>query len=79
MAKLPRDIGSTELIAAFIRLGFKRSLVGHGSHRGYYKDRPDGTRITVTLLEGKDFITTGTLNAILKRAEVSRDDFMGAL
>jgi predicted RNA binding protein YcfA (HicA-like mRNA interferase family) len=79
MAKLPRDIGSKELIAALTRLGFRRSPIGDGSHRGYYKVRPNGTRITVTVLEGKTCITTGTLNAILKRAEISREDFLDAL
>jgi predicted RNA binding protein YcfA (HicA-like mRNA interferase family) len=79
MAKLPRDIGSKELISAFKRLGFNRSPMGKGSHRGYYRENEDGTRTIVTLLEGSDCITPGTLNAILKRAGISRQQFIDAL
>ena len=79
MPKLPRDIGSKELIGALKRLGFRRSDIGEGSHRGYYKQRPDGSYVTVTVLEGKTSIKTGTLNAILKRAEITREEFLAAL
>ena len=81
MPKLPRDIGSKQLTEAFKRLGFKRSNIGDGSHRGWYKKCPDGTTIVVPLMEGKSKgeIPVGTLANILRLADVSLQEFLDAL
>lgn len=75
MTKIPH-VGSRELIRVLRSHGFKRSEFGKGSHRSYIRQNDDGTKNSVTVVEGKKEIPTGTLFAILDRAGISREQFL---
>ena len=71
MAKLPA-VKAQKLVKILLKLGFfKQSQVG--SHAQF--KHADGRRVTVPIHRGKE-IPAGTLLAILKDIEISKDDFI---
>lgn len=71
MTKLPA-VKSQKLIKLLGKLGFlKHGQVG--SHAQF--KHPDGRRVTVPAHKGKE-IPSGTLLAIIKDIEISKDDFV---
>lgn len=74
MPKLPA-VKSGKLVKALLKLGFfKHHQVG--SHAQF--KHLDGRRVTVPVHQGKE-IPRGTVLAILKDIEVSREDFIKLL
>ncbi len=74
MAKLPA-VKAQKLIKVLLKLGF--SKYGQVGRHAQFK-HPGGRRTTVPIHQGKE-ISPGTLLAILKDIEVSKDDFIKLL
>lgn len=74
MNKLPRDIKPQKLLKALIRLGFNK-VAGRGSHTKLV--HPDG-RWTQVAAHPKP-IPQGTLRAILKQADLTKEEFLQLL
>ncbi len=78
MSKLP-SLSTRKIINALRRAGFVDAPTrGKGSHHALTKAESDGTVRLVIVPEGKD-IPIGTLNAIIKQAGLSRDEFIALL
>lgn len=78
MPELPRDLRSRDITRALERLGFVRGPASSGSHQSYHKRTPTLCYVVV-VPEGKKAIPVGTLNAIIKQAGVTRQQFLDAL
>ena len=78
MPKLPL-CSSAEIITVFQRNGFYSGKGKPGSHQPFYKDLPNGRKLTVTIVVGKKEIPRPTLSDWLKRGQKSRDHFIEIL
>lgn len=67
---------SDEIINALLRCGFKLSGRRGKNHEGLERLRPDGRHDVTSVPLGEKEIPKGTLDAILKQANVEYDDFL---
>ena len=75
MTELPL-LSSDRIIRALERGGFELARKSRGSHQALKRQRPDGGHDVTIVTLGKSEVPKGTLNHILKLANVSRDEFL---
>ena len=75
MARFPSDAPRERVIKAFERLGFR--LVREGNHLARVQEKPDGTRIPLTMPNHRR-IKRSTLRLILTQTGIARDTFLKA-
>lgn len=73
MARFPTDAPRERVLKALQHLGFH--LVRQGNHIALLQEKPDGTRIPLTMPNHRR-IKRSTLRTILTQAGIQRDEFM---
>ena len=73
MAKFPVDAPIRKVIKTLEQLGFQ--LVREGNHIAMVREKPDGTRIPLTVPNHRR-IKGSTLRTILTQTRISRDEFL---
>ena len=71
-----RLFSSDEIIAALQRGGFKQARTSKGSHATFKRRRPDGTHDVTVVLLGQKEVPKGTLDSILKLANIDYEEFL---
>ncbi len=79
MPRLPRDLGSDDVIRALRKLGFVKGVIKGSSHQSYVRTLENGHHVTVPIVLGQKEIPTGTLRGIIRLSGFTVKQFLDAL